>query len=97
MPTFALVVMLSIAFLALYAALVATICVVRDRSLPGLTAGLRLLVSWCVPLLGPILTIRVAAEESPQSLPRQWWLWPLRPLLSEASVNVDYADLTHAL
>jgi len=56
---------------------------VRDQSLARSSATLRILVSWFVPLLGTILTIRIAAEESSQGLRSRWWLWPLRPLLSE--------------
>ena|ERR1700722_11661280 len=94
MPTLALVVTLAIALIAFYLALVATICIVRDRTLPRLTAISRLLVSWLVPLLGAILAIRVATEESPQNLPRRWWLWPLRPLLVDAAPAPGFAEVT---
>jgi len=94
MPTLALVVTLAIALIAFYLALAATICVVRDRTLPRLTAISRLLVSWLVPLLGPILTIRVATEESIQNLPRRWWLWPLRSLLVDAAPAPGFAEVT---
>jgi hypothetical protein len=76
-----------------YLAIAATMCVARDRSLARRAAVLRILVSWFVPLLGPILTIRTAAEESSQGLRSRWWLWPLRPLLSEESPDPGFAQV----
>jgi hypothetical protein len=66
----------------IYLGIAAALCVVRDRSLARSSAISRILVSWFVPLFGPILTIWIAAEESSQGLRSRWWLWPLRPLLS---------------
>jgi hypothetical protein len=63
----------------------AMVCVALDRALAGRVALLRIFVSWLVPLLGSIVTIRVAAEESQQDLRSRWLLWPLRPLLCEAA------------
>jgi hypothetical protein len=94
MQTLALVVMVAIALVAFYLAVVATICVVRDRTLSRVAAVSRLLVSWWVPLLGAILTIRVATEESTQDLPRRWWLWPLRLLLIDAAPDAGFAEVT---
>ena len=94
MPTLALVVTLTIVLIAIYLSVVATICVVRDRTLPAATVTLRLVFSWLAPLLGAILTIRVATEESTQALSRRWWLWPLRPLLTDAAPEPGFAQVT---
>jgi len=55
---------------------------------------LRILVSCAVPLLGAIVVIRVAVEESQEDLRSRWWLWPLRPLLSEAAPDLGFAEVT---
>jgi hypothetical protein len=77
----------------IYLAIAATLCVVRDQSLALRSAVLRILVSWFVPLLGSILTIRIAVEGSSQGLRSRWWLWPLRPLLSEESPDPGFAQV----
>jgi len=77
-----------------YLAVVSTLCVVRNRSLARSTAFLRILTSWFVPVLGPIFTLRVAAEESPQNLQSRWWLWPLRWLISDESPEPGFARVT---
>jgi hypothetical protein len=68
----------------IYLGIAATLCIVRDQSLARRSAVLRILASWFIPLLGPIVTIRIAAEESSEGLRSRWWLWPLRPMLSDA-------------
>ena len=77
----------------IYLGIVATLCVVRDQSLARSSAVLRILVSWLVPLLGPIVTIRIAAEESSQGVRFRWWLWPLRPLLSDKAPGPSFAPV----
>jgi hypothetical protein len=77
----------------IYLAIAATFCVVRDQSLARSSAALRILVSWFVPLLGPILAIRIAAEESCQGLRSRWWLWPVRPLLAEEPADRGFAQV----
>jgi hypothetical protein len=88
-----LVVVSGIGVLATYLAAAATLCVLRDRSLVTKVSVLRILVSWFVPLLGPILTIRVAVEESAGGLISCWWLWPLRPILFEEP-DSGFAEVT---
>jgi hypothetical protein len=78
----------------IYLGVAATICVVRDQSLARSSAVLRILVSWFVPLLGPILTLKIAAEESSQNLRSLWWLWPLRWLLSEEAPHPGFARVS---
>jgi hypothetical protein len=69
----------------------ATLCVVRDQSLTRRTAILRIMFSWFVPLLGHILTIKIAAEDSAQHLRSWWWLWPLRPMLAQEVSEPGFA------
>ncbi|MGA2842787.1 MAG: hypothetical protein ABSG18_22015 [Steroidobacteraceae bacterium] len=88
-----LVVISVIGLSMIYLGIAATLCVVRDRSLARKPAVLRILVSWFVPLLGPIFTIRIAAEESPQDLRSRWWLWPLRPMFSEERPDSGFAQV----
>jgi len=78
-----LVVILVMGLSMIYLGIAATWCVMRDRSLARSSVVLRILISWFLPLLGPVVTIRVAAEESSEGLRSRWWLWPLRPLLSQ--------------
>jgi hypothetical protein len=93
MPKVAFVVMSVIGLTLFYLSSVATLCVALDRALARRVAVLRILVSWLVPLLGAIVTIRVAVEES-QDLRSRWWLWPLRPLLSETAPDPGFAEVT---
>jgi hypothetical protein len=94
MPKIALVVISIIGLTLLYLASVATLCVVLDRALIRRVAVLRVLVSWLIPLLGAIVTIRVAVEESREDLRYRWWLWPLRPLLSGDAPDPGFAEVT---
>jgi hypothetical protein len=89
-----LVVISVIGLLAAYLGVVATLCVVSDRSLALKIAVLRILVSWLVPILGPILTIKVAVEESSQALRSRWWLWPLRSIMSEEAPESGFSEVT---
>jgi hypothetical protein len=91
MPKVAVVV---IGLTLFYLGCVATLCVVLDRALARRIAVLRILISWLVPLLGAIVTLRVAVEESQQELRYRWWLWPLRPLFSEAVPDPGFAEVT---
>ena len=93
MSRIALVVISVISLCMIYLGIAATLCVVRDQSLARSSAVLRIVISWLIPLLGSILTIRIAAEESPQGLRSCWWLWPFRPLLSEEAPNRGYAQV----
>jgi hypothetical protein len=77
----------------LYLGVAATLSVVRDRSLALHAAFLRILVSWLVPIMGPILTIRIAAEDASLGLRSCWWLWPLRPLLSEGPMGSGFPQV----
>jgi Na+/proline symporter len=81
-----------IGVLVTYLAVAATLCVLRDRSLALKVSVLRILISWFVPLLGPILITRVAIEESPHELRSCWWLWPLRPLLSDETPGFGFSQ-----
>jgi hypothetical protein len=93
MPRVALVLMSVIGLTFLYLGCVATLCVALDRALARRVAVMRILVSWLVPLLGAIVTIRVAVEESQQDLRSRWWLWPLRPLLRKAAPDRGFAEV----
>jgi hypothetical protein len=88
-----LVVILVMGLSMIYLGIAATLCVMRDQSLPRSSAVLRILASWFIPLLGPIVTIRVAAEESSEGLRSRWWLWPLRPLLSEGAPDPGFTKV----
>jgi hypothetical protein len=94
MPRAAIVLMSVIGLTMFYLDSVATLCVLLDRALVRRVAVLRIVVTWLIPLLGAILTIRVAVEESQQDLRSRWWLWPLRPFLSEAAADSGFADVT---
>lgn len=94
MPGVALVVMSVIGLILVYLDIVATLCVVLDRALGRRVAVLRLLVSWLIPLIGAIVTIRVAVDESQKDLRSRWWLWPLRPLLSDGAPDPGFAQVT---
>lgn len=78
----------------LYFALAATLRVAADRTLAPRITLLRILVSWLVPILGAILTIRVAGEESQQDLRARWLLWPLRCFLSEPTSDRGPFEVT---
>jgi hypothetical protein len=82
-----LVVISVIVVLVAYLGVAATVCILRDRSLALKLAGIRILISWLVPLLGPILMIKVAAEELSQGLQSCWWLWPLKWILSDRTAD----------
>jgi hypothetical protein len=84
-PKVVILMMSDTGFALVYLGSIATLCVALDRALAGRVALLRILVSWLVPLLGAIVTIRVAVEESRQDQRSRWWLWPLRPLLCRAA------------
>jgi hypothetical protein len=88
-----LVVILAMGLSMIYLGIAATMCVMRDQSLARSSAVLRILVSWFIPLLGPIVTIRIAAEESSGDLRSRWWSWPLRPLLSEGAPDPGFAQV----
>jgi hypothetical protein len=85
MPKVAILMMWVIGFALVYLGSVATPCVALDRALADRVALLRILVSLLVPLLGAIVTFRVAVEESRQDQRSRWWLWPLRPFLCRAA------------
>jgi hypothetical protein len=68
MPKAATVLISVIGLTLFYLGFVATLCVVLDHALARRVALLRILVSWLVPLLGAIVTIRVAVEESQPDL-----------------------------
>ena len=93
MPKVVLVVISVMGLSVIYLGIVATMCVVRDQSLARASSVSRILVSWFIPFLGPILTIRIAAEESPHGLRSRWWLWPLRPLLSDEAPDPGFGQV----
>ena len=78
----------------LYLGTAATVCVGSDHTLARGVAFVRILVSWLVPLLGPILIIKIAIEESPGNLRARWWLWPLSPLFSGEEQDLGFAQVT---
>jgi hypothetical protein len=77
------VVGLALAVLWLYATLLASFVILRDREIPRSTRILRLLFVWGVPFLGAVLALRVSSEESAHLLPSRGWLWPFLPLLAD--------------
>jgi hypothetical protein len=87
---------LTLAVVAVYLAIAATLCVSLDLALPRPIAAMRIVVSWLVPVVGPVLTIRVSAEESQIDLSRRWWLRPLKGIITERAVDpadVECVDL----
>lgn len=93
MPNIVIIVTSVIGVSMIYLGVAATVCVVRDQSLTRRTAILRIIFSWFVPLLGPILTIKIAAEDSTQHLRSRWWLWPLRPMLAQEVPDPGFAPV----
>lgn len=77
----------------IYLSISATWCIVRDRSLSRGTVILRILVSWLVPILGPLMAIRIAEEESGLHLRSIGWLRPLRLLLSDEPPDRGFASV----
>ena len=64
-----------------YAAVLASVCLLRDETLFRLGRSVRLVGVWLFPFIGALFVLRAAAEVSPQSLPARPWLIPLVPLL----------------
>jgi hypothetical protein len=83
MATMVWIAALVIGLMLLYADVLASFVILRDRELSRLTSILRLLFVWCVPFLGAVLALRVSSEESPHLLPSRRWLWPFISLLSD--------------
>ena len=75
----ALIIEVLLLALWLYASVVATLCLLRDESLSRRAKLARVAGSWLLPFIGSILTLRSAAEVSPDSLPARGWLIPLWP------------------
>ena len=65
----------------LYAAVLATYCLLRDDTLSPLGRSTRLIGVWLFPFIGAMFTLRSTAEVSTQSLPARPWLIPLVPLV----------------
>ena len=65
----------------LYAAVLATYCLVRDDTLSSLGRCVRIVGVWLFPFIGALFTLRSTAEVSPRSLPARRWLIPLVPLV----------------
>jgi hypothetical protein len=85
MATIVWIATLVIGLTLLYADVLASVVILRDRELSRSTWILRLLFVWCVPFLGAVLALRVSSEESPHLLPSRRWLWPFISLLSDQS------------
>jgi hypothetical protein len=94
MPKTAIVLISLVALTWVYLGCAATLCVVLDRGLAVRVAVLRILVSWVVPMLGAIVTVRVAVEECGEGLRSRWWLWPLRFVFSEGAPERGFAEVT---
>jgi len=93
MPKIVLIVMSVVGLTVLYLGVAATLCVVNDRELARRIAILRILISWLIPLLGAMITIRAAVEESQQNLRSCWWLWPLRQFFNETAPHPGFGDV----
>ena len=79
-----------------YLAVVATLCVCLDRPSDRVAFLLRIVFSWVVPVVGPLITIRISAEEFQLPLRRRWWLWPVRSILGDppsSSVPPEASDI----
>ena len=89
MPRAAIVLMSVIGLTMFYLDSVATLCVLLDRALVRRVAVLRIVVTWLIPLLGAILTIRVAVEESQQDLRSRWWYGRCAPFCPKPRQILD--------
>lgn len=79
-------------FLAIYA-------IWRDLTLTGVQKVLRTVYVCLVPVVGPMLYLRSAAELAPHALPSRPWLWPVRWLFyikpsTLSCTPEDAADVT---
>jgi hypothetical protein len=57
-----------------YRALLATYAVWRDFTLTGVQKVLRTVYVWLIPVVGPMLYLRSAAELAPNAVPSRPWL-----------------------
>lgn len=83
----------------MYCAFLATYTVWRDFTLTGMQKVLRTVYVWLVPVVGPMLYLRSAADLAPHAVPSRRWLWPVLWLFyvkpSTAScAPEDAADVT---
>ena len=76
-----LVVVVLVSIVAVYAAALATVSLIRDDTLTIPGKLLRLLGVWLIPLLGALFVLRAAYDLCPGSLPARKWLMPLKPIL----------------
>lgn len=88
-----------VGFFVAYCALLATYVLWRDLTLTGLQKVLRTVYVWLIPVVGPMLYLRSAAELAPEAVPSRHWLSPVRWLFyikpSTASCSPeDAADVT---
>lgn len=82
-----------------YCALLATYAIWRDFTLTGVQKVLRTVYVWIVPVVGPMLYLRSAAELAPHAVPSRRWLWPVRWLfyVKPSAISCtpeDAADVT---
>lgn len=82
-----------------YCAILATYVLWRDLTLTGPQKILRTVYVWLIPVVGPMLYLRSAAELAPEAVPSRHWLLPVRWLFyikpSTASCSPeDAADVT---
>ena len=71
----------------------------RDFTLTGVQKFLRTVYVWIVPVVGPMLYLRSAAESAPHAVPSRRWLWPVRWLfyVKPSAISCtpeDAADVT---
>ena len=77
------VIIVLVAALAFYLAMLATWSLARDTTLTRTGRITRILLAWLVPIAAPVAILRGAAELVPQTLPSPALLWPVRWLLSD--------------
>jgi hypothetical protein len=77
----AYVIALAAGLYVFYAALLTTWSIVRDDTLTLIGKAARVVIAWCLPLVGPLFLLRAAAEIAPRSLPPRAFLVPLLPLV----------------
>jgi len=75
---FALVIAVGLAVIAFYLALLATWSLAHDETVSGAIRVARVVLVWFLPLIGPMFTLRSAAEVAPESLPATMFTWPVR-------------------
>ena len=71
-------VLIGIAAIALYMALLASFLVLVDPELPPIQKVTKCVLAWLVPFVGPAMVLHLVADHSPELIRRLWIPWPFR-------------------